>query len=139
MEKRQYTIREILSKYDINQPITDKRILSYFKRIGYIWDYSEFGYLESVRIYPSDDWDKTKYLFENKNAKELEQYPQSIYVENNKIYRQSQSRTDLTNKEICKKFGLCDRFNFENYQFSIKYIDGCFKPYLVVIYKKVFK
>ena len=131
------TIKELLSNYQVNEPIKDKRILSYFKRLGFIWDYSYWGYLESVIIYPSDNNEYAPHieLFASKNAKELEQYPMAVYIEGNKVYRQQSARTDIpTNDKIREKF-VCGYFEWNNYRFSTKYVSGCFKPYLVITKK----
>lgn len=131
------TIKELLSNYQVNQPIIDKRILSYFKRIGFIWDYSKWGYLESVIIHSSDssEYAPCVELFPSKNAKELEQYPMAVYIEGNKVYRQSSARTDIpTTEQIYEKF-ICGYFEWNGYKFGTKYVSGCFKPYLVITKK----
>lgn len=131
------TIKELIANYQVNEPIDDKRILSYFKKLGFIWDYSKWGYLESVIIYPSDNNEYAPHieLFASKNAKELEQYPMAVYIEGNKVYRQQSARTDIpTTDKIREKF-VCGYFEWNNYRFSTKYVSGCFKPYLVITKK----
>ena len=128
------TIKELLSSYKVNEPITDKRILSHFKKLGYIWDYSKWGYLESVIIHTSDssEYAPCVELFASKNAKELEQYPMAVYIEGNKVYRQSSARTDIpTTEKIREKF-VCGHFEWNGYKFRTKYFSGCFQPYLVI-------
>lgn len=131
------TIKELVTNYQVNEPIKDKRILSYFKRLGFIWDYSQWGYLESVIIYPTDnnEYAPDVELFATKNAKELEQYPMAVYIEGNKVYRQHSAKTDIpTTETIYKKF-KCGNFEWNGYRFGTKYVSGCFKPYLVITKK----
>ena len=43
-----------MKEYFQNLPVgevVNKRGLAYLKRLGFIWDYSPWGYLESLRIY----------------------------------------------------------------------------------------
>lgn len=128
------TIKELLSSYKVNEPITDKRILYHFKKLGYIWDYSKWGYLESVIIHASDsrEYAPCVELFASKNAKELEQYYMAVYIEGNKVYRQSSARTDIpTTEKIREKF-VCGHFEWNGYKFGTRYVSGCFQPYLVI-------
>lgn len=128
------TIKELVSNYQVNEPITDKRILYYFKKLGFIWDYSQWGYLESVIVYPNNDVLNTHYeIFSQSNAKELEKYPMAVWCENGKVYRQQSARTDIpTNDDIREIFGYGSSFEWGNYVFRRKYVSGCFKPYLVI-------
>lgn len=133
--KTMATIKELVSNYQVNEPITDKRILSYFKKLGFIWDYSQWGYLESVIVYPSNDneYDIQYYIFNQSNAKELEKYPMAVWCENGKVYRQQSARTDIpTNDDIREIFGYGSNFEWDNYVFSTKYVSGCFNPCLVI-------
>jgi hypothetical protein len=130
------TIKELVNNTKVNYPITDKRILSYFKRIGFIWDYSQYGYLEGVYVRPQnrDEFDKYFELFSKQNAKELEKYNSAVYKENGKIYRQGTAITDIpTHDEILELYGYNSTFEWNGNTFGMKYVDGCFCPYLVKI------
>ncbi len=124
-----------IQKYFESLPVGEvinKKGLAYLKRLGYIWDYSKWGYLESVRIYgvrESDgyrveDW---RYTFPKGNAKELEQYEGAMYEK----WRQSGANTELTRDEIYEKFGSDRGFEVNGIKFGHKYFDGCFNAYLI--------
>ena len=44
------TIKELLATIKVGEPIKNKRILNYFKKRGFIWDYSQYGYLEGISL-----------------------------------------------------------------------------------------
>lgn len=65
-------IIDLIRKHPKNTPITDKRILYHLKRLGYIWGYSQWGYLESIRIKTKDSSDEVWCtIFEGRKANEL--------------------------------------------------------------------
>lgn len=125
-----------LSDYFDNLPIgevVNKRGLAYFKRMGYIWDYSEFGYLESVTIYGKKESDgyraeDFRHLFPFGNAKVVEGYDNAMYEK----YRQTGAwNENLSREDMSSLFGGEWEFEFKGNKFGMKFYDGCFSPYLI--------
>ena len=109
--------------------VVNKRGLAYLKRLGLIWDYSKWGYLEGLRMRGTDDdwYNIDRDLFPNGNAKEAEQLEGAMYEK----WRQGQGRSDeLTHDELREKFPN-GRIEALGNEFDTKYFDGCFMPYLV--------
>lgn len=133
-ETKLYSMK--LSEYFDNLPIgevVNKRGLAYFKRMGYIWDYSEFGYLESVTIYGKKENDgyraeDFRHLFPFGNAKVVEGYDNAMYEK----YRQTGAWNEkLSREDMRSLFGGEWEFEFKGNKFGMKFYDGCFSPYLV--------
>lgn len=108
--------------------VTDKRILYKLKRKGFIWDYSQWGYLEDLRIITNDNREFSLYLSSAGKCKEAEKFKNAMWEK----YRQGQANTEMTFFECYELFGA-NKFTWEGMVFSTKYIDGCFKPYLIRI------
>lgn len=122
-------IIDLIKKHPKNTPITDKRILYYLKRLGYIWDYSPWGYLESIRIKTKDSSNEVwGTIFEDRKANELVDAA-SITIDGKK-YRQQQCKIDMLYDDARMRYTDWT-FTFEGFKFSTKYIDGCFSPYLI--------
>lgn len=113
--------------------VVNKKGLAYLKRMGYIWDYSRFGYLESVTITGrkknENDYEPSimAYTFGRGNAKELEQYEGAMYEK----WRQGRACTNLTSTEIYDRFDVSGHFILNGIMFKTQYFDGCFNAYLV--------
>ena len=114
--------------------VVNKRGLAYFKRMGYIWNYSEFGYLEKVTIvgetesdgYRAEDY---RHLFPFGNAKVVEGYNGAMMYGK---YRQTSAWNEtLSREDMHSLFGSKWEFEFKGNKFRAKYFDGCFSPYLV--------
>ncbi len=120
-------ILDLIKQQPKNQPITDKRILYHLKRLGYIWDYSQWGYLECARIKLRDDT-AYPYLFEHGNSKEL--HKQAAL---NNIPGLCLFSIPLSRDEFYEKYSCNGTFTFEGFVFGSTYVDGCFKSYLVLI------
>jgi hypothetical protein len=108
--------------------ITNKRILYKFKRKGFIWEYSQWGYIEDLRIKTKSGVEFTLELSSNGKCKEGEKLEGAMYEK----WRQRQAETNMSFDECHNLFGD-NEFNFEGMVFTTKYIDGCFHPYLVRI------
>ena len=108
--------------------VTDKRILYKFKRNGFIWDYSQWGYLENLIIRTKDDRDFSLYLSSNGNCKVAEKFDNAMWEK----WRQGHAKTDLLYSECDEIFGF-NEFTFNGMTFATKYVDGCFCPFLVRI------
>lgn len=123
-------IIDLLKKHPKNKPITDKRILYYLKRKGYIWDYSQWGYLEGLLAYTNDKpcYTVLMRLFKEGNAKELENVA-AVTVDGKK-YRQTSCNIGMSYEEVLSRYISWD-FEFEGLKFGTKYLDGCFSPYLI--------
>ena len=105
--------KEILAKMPVGG-IVPKRVLAAMKRKGLIYDYSQWGYLESARIsYKDEDdsWHRYVELFPNGNARDADSFVG-------------------TSGELREKF-IGGRLEYMGFQFDTKYLDGCFKPYLI--------
>ena len=108
------TNKEIVAQMPCGE-IVPKRILAAMKRKGLIYDYSPFGYLESVSVNykdPNDSWYYYLELFPNGNAKDADSFVG-------------------TSEELRKKFTMNGNITYHGCTFSTKYLSGCFKPYLV--------
>lgn len=126
-----------MKEYFDNLPVgevVNKRGLAYLKRLGFIWDYSQWGYLESLTIYgkkrEGNPW-PDEFCLEispNQNCKMAELYDGALYDG----CRQCGSiRIEKTSDELLEMFGIQGSFEFNGITFRTRYFDGCFKPYLV--------
>lgn len=126
-----------MKEYFQNLPVgevVNKRGLAYLKRLGFIWDYSPWGYLESLRIYgkkregePFRD-ELTLEISPKRNCKAAERYNGALFEK----YRQcGRIEIDKTLDELLEMFGTQGSFEFNGITFRPRYFDGCFKPYLV--------
>ena len=124
------TILEQLQQMKPGQ-IVNKAGLNWFKRNGFIWDYSHLGYLEGCRIScrkESEDIFTPEFdllTSSRGNCKLAEQYNTMV---NN--YRQLQGECNKTVSELSGLFGS-QVVSVEGMRFAPRYFDGCFKPYLV--------
>ena len=131
------TIKEILTTIKVGEPITNKRILNYFKKRGFIWDYSQYGYLEGISLKDINGYSVDYDIFANGTAKEIEKFNSAMWYDkdnNNKGYRQSTTIYTNINSmgTIYNTYGRNDYFIFDKYEFRTKYVSGCFKPYLII-------
>lgn len=108
--------------------VTDKRILSKLKRKGFIWNYSQWGYLEDLRIRTNDNLEFTLCLSNNGKCKVAEKFENAMWEK----WRQGQANTEMTFFECNELFGA-NKFTWEGMVFSTKYIGGCFNPFLIRI------
>lgn len=121
------TIKELLSTYKVGQRIEDKRILAYFKRLGFIWDYSRWGNLESIVVNACDYNAKCCTLFPKGNAKELEKLDGAMWHK----WRQSSCKSDMNYNDITSKYSG-GSFKWDKYVFTKVYVSGCFASYLSI-------
>ena len=66
------SVTEYLESLPIGEVIADIRVLSVLKRAGVIYDYSQFGYLESQNVYYKSDWngkETTEHIFSYQGRK----------------------------------------------------------------------
>lgn len=112
-----------LLDYLMNLPfgeVVNKRALAVFKRCGYIYDYSPWGYLEGCWLCYKDEEDDYVYrdmyeVFSKRNA------PRD---ERTKVYLRD---------EFHEVYGDTSRFEYKGMFFETKYFSGCFCPYLVKV------
>lgn len=131
--KNRPAILDYFQKLPVGEAV-NKKGLAYLKRMGYIWDYSRFGYLESLHIFgalrPGEQF-KDEFWLEispKGKCKEAEKFDGAMYEK----WRQCGSaRCDLSMDEMLKLFGPQGHFEIDGITFRPKYFDGCFKPYLV--------
>jgi hypothetical protein len=112
--KRQTKTRNelVLDQMPKGEIVTDKRILSALKRKGLIFDYSPWGYLESVSVkiqHPDSISELTSYLFPNGNAPTYDNYDKKIYADGEMVFGE---------------------IEYKGHTFTTKYLDGCFNAYL---------
>ena len=121
-------IKEYLENLPIGE-VVNKKALAYFKRIGYIWDYSRFGYLESVHIRGNDGYDNSFHLDISANGKcGLIEGFGAMYEK----WRQSSAETnDYSSEQLREMVKPSWCFEWEGMRFRAKYYDGCFCPYLI--------
>lgn len=126
------TIKDYLHNLKSGE-VVGKRGLCYFKRKGYIWDYSCFGYLESLHIWGKKrdgEYFRDEFWLEvsrDGNCHLAEQFA----GEDGKKRMYSSVRSDKTHDELRELFGPQGSFEFDGMTFGPKYFDGCFCPYLV--------
>ena len=127
MEKKKTKIQEYFENLPVGE-VVNKKGLAYLKKLGYIWDYSRFGYLESIMIYTKDHNTTLLTTFDKRNAKELEKYDGAMHEK----WRQSTARTDFENsEEVYENFGGNGAFWHNGILFREKYYSGCFNSYLI--------
>lgn len=131
-------MQQLLQNCKIGQPITNKKILYFLKRKNLLWDYSQWGYLEGLRIICKDsknqsiDFDLE--LSPTAKANVAETFENALYIENNKKYRQCTAHTDKSYNELNELFGNPYKtIKIFDMEFDKKYFGGCFNPYLVRI------
>ena len=110
-----------------------KRGVAYVKGLGYIWDYSQWGYLESLTIYgkkrEGERWRDEFHLevSPKRMCKLAEKFKGAMYER----WRQDDGSCDMTFDEMLDLFGPQGRIEWEGIVFRPQYFDGCFNPYLV--------
>lgn len=114
--------------------VVNKRGLAYLKRLGFIWDYSRWGYLESLRIWgvkrEGEQWRDEFHLEVSPKRKcpEAEKMEGAMHEQ----WRQCGTAwCDKTFDQMLDLFGPQGRIEWEGVIFRPMYFDGCFKPYLV--------
>lgn len=113
--------------------VVGKRGLAYFKRKGFIWDYSRFGYLEGLRITgkkPDDSHYRDRIELEiskTSRCKLAEALDGAMYEK----WRQTTARCEKSAEELNAMLSPANEFHYAGMTFGIKYLDGCLKPYLV--------
>jgi len=113
-------IADIINGLKVGQVITNKRLLSVLKRKGLIYDYSQWGYLESCWVVKPAESDGYRYrhlgyLFNGNAPKDT-----------NCVYCETENEFDnLTPNEI----------EYMGCRFRTKYLSGCFNAYLELVSK----
>ena len=115
------TNKEILAKMPCGE-VVPKRILAAMKRKGLIFDYSAWGYLENCRIWYSEEW----------NGREIRDYVMLHIFPKGKSVKEYDNHPDLSRSEILDSFGSdWGEINYLGFTFEVKYLSGCFSPYLI--------
>lgn len=131
------TMKQLLQNCKIGQPITNKKILYFLKRKNLLWDYSQWGYLEGLRIVCKDSNEQpiefNLDLSPTAKANVAETFENALYIENNKKYRQCTALCPNKNfNELKELFGHpYDTIKIFDMEFDTRYFSGCFNPYLV--------
>ena len=115
------TNKEILAKMPCGE-VVPKRILAAMKRKGLIFDYSAWGYLENCRIWYAEEW---KGRIEH-NYVMLHIFPKG------KSVKEYDNHFELSHSEILDKYGSdWGKIEYLGFTFEVKYLSGCFSPYLI--------
>ena len=116
-------ITDYLESLPIGAVITDKRVLSVLKRAGIIYDYSQFGYLESQNVYYKSNWDGRKttdhiFSYQGKEIKDGEV---------------GSVLNPFPNSSDMYKAGWNNYIDaeYKGFKLGSKYLDGCFNAYLI--------
>lgn len=111
---------EFLSNLRKGEVITDKRILAILKRAGIIYDYSQWGYLESQNVYYYDEYYKTlEHIFTYKGGEIKEGDLGSI----SKPFKDLQAVIDAG-------YAYDIDADYKGVKLGSMYLDGCFDAYL---------
>jgi len=115
------TNKEILAKMPVGE-VVPKRVLAAMKRKGLIFDYSSFGYLENCRIWYKEEW----------KGREISDYVMLHIFPNGKSVKEYDTESNLSRSEIHEEFGSdWGEINYLGFTFEVKYLSGCFSPYLI--------
>lgn len=113
---------EILAALKVGDIVTNKQVLAAMKKSSLIYDYSEWGYLESGRIYYETELDGRKTT-------------DHIYVE---LISGKEARDIIDNRQIMidaiSARAYTPKLNEVVYRgciFGTEYLSGCFQPYLI--------
>jgi hypothetical protein len=122
------TTNEKLATIKVGEIITDKGILYNLKRKGLIWDYSKWGYLESIRLESSTEKTDFMYFLSSKGKfKSIDNFENAVRFGS----RQNICSTDKTYKDISNMLGgIWDTIKVGEMEFDYEFVDGCFNPYL---------
>ena len=111
--------------------IKDKRALLALRRAGLIWDYSKWGYLESILVYCRNRKGDGECLhltvFPEGNAAELEKLPGAVLD----AYRQGRCQSPEHYEDLREKFTGWRKITYKGMQFETEFYSGCFSPFLV--------
>ena len=120
-------IKEYFNSLPVGE-VVNKRGLAYLKRMGLIWDYSEYGYLECLHIHDKNYSSDLRYLFSKGNAKSAERFEGAMYEK----WRQTRARVENIDS-VYEEFGGGGYIESNGVKFTTKYFDGCFNAYLVKV------
>lgn len=124
---------DYIEKLPIGGVVTNKRLLSVLKRKGLIFDYSRFSYIEPCWIhYNQQCGEKTErlmmmlHIFTNGNApRTYKQYSDGTMAIDRDI------QLNCNSDELYEIYGHNGVIEYKGNYFTMKYVDGCFNPYLV--------
>jgi hypothetical protein len=101
--------------------VNNKRALAIFKKLGLIYDYSAWGYLESQNVYYMSTY----------NGKTTREH---IFTYSGKPIQNGQfgsvDNPFSSSDEMFKHYSYSLNFEYKGMKFSSKYLDGCFNAYL---------
>lgn len=114
------TIKEYFDNLPVDE-VVNKRGLAYLKRLGMIYDYSPWGYLESLHIFgkkqEGSPWRDDLFL--------------KISPKQKCKGAENLDYGEMSFEDMLDYFGCQGKIEFNGNEFSPRYFDGCFKPYLV--------
>lgn len=114
------TNREILESLPIGE-VVPRQVLAAMKRKGLIYDYS-WNYLESANF-----WYK-----EERDGRNVEDFIVITLFPNGNAPKGQDVHGNLSEDEIYKTYGSrWGKIEYLGYTFEMKYLDGCFNPFLI--------
>lgn len=121
-------IIEKLNNTNVGSVITDKTILSVFRRLGLIYDYSPWGYLESQWVYSQDEYYGGLYHTLTYSGPAI----------TSGMLGSSESPYESREVLYGSKYGSSSvDFEYNGFKFTSVYLDGCFNAYLQLAAKPV--
>lgn len=110
-------ITDYLTALPLGEVVTNKSVLAVLKRKGLIYDYSDWGYLESRWVY-REPWEDG---YMRRDLEEL--FPMGNATD--PIFDDVVSDDDYYDK-----YKVGGNIEYKGFVFTTQYLDGCFKPYL---------
>ena len=124
---------DYINQLPIGAVVTNKRLLAVLKRKGLIFDYSLYGHLESCWIYYNEQyggknerWNRMLYIFTKGNA------PRNYELcKDGTKFLDNRVSLDCNSDEVSEIYGWDGVIEYKGNYFTMKYLSGCFSPYLV--------
>ena len=124
---------DYINQLPIGEVVTNKRLLAVLKRKGLIFDYSLYGHLESCWIYYNEQyggknerWNRMLYIFTKGNA------PRNYELcKDGTKFLDNRVSLDCNSDEVSEIYGWDGVIEYKGNYFTMKYLSGCFSPYLV--------
>ena len=125
---------DYIEKLQIGEVVTNKRLLAALKRKGLIFDYSWWCYLEPCNLYYNEEcksgterFSRMLHLFTKGNAPR--NYKQ---CKDGTKYLDDSLSVNCNRDELNKIYGHDGGvIEYKGNYFTMQYLSGCFKPYLV--------
>lgn len=114
---------DILTKLAKGEVVRNKRVLSVLKRAGLIYNYSQWNYLESQKVFYIDEYDNKRDYYWTEFGKEI------MVGEKGSYSNPFESREEM----YANGYDCGAKIRYKGFAFRLQYISGCFQPYLIKI------